>query len=151
MLCTSFNTHIQYINSITCFKILSLLKSWEIHFWYQQTGRKYLYVQLYIHFYYHFPSSELVIRVCFFICSYFCLYFVLWCLNSYFNFFSESASWTSYCCIYSYIILTGGFWDFFLCSAFNSASSSPLRFHCAGGCWERTQDCSDFSISSQKL
>jgi hypothetical protein len=28
---------------------------------------------------------------------------------------------------------------------------SPLRFHCVGGCWDRTQDCCDFGIGSQPL
>ncbi len=27
----------------------------------------------------------------------------------------------------------------------------PLRFNCVGGCWDRTQDCCDFGISSQTL
>jgi hypothetical protein len=27
----------------------------------------------------------------------------------------------------------------------------PLRLHCVGGCWDRTQDCSDFGIGSQTL
>jgi hypothetical protein len=27
----------------------------------------------------------------------------------------------------------------------------PLRIHCVGGCWDRTQDCCDFSFDSQKL
>jgi hypothetical protein len=27
----------------------------------------------------------------------------------------------------------------------------PLRFHCAGGCWDRTQDCCDFGIGWQTL
>jgi hypothetical protein len=27
----------------------------------------------------------------------------------------------------------------------------PLRFHCVGGCWDRTQDCCDFGIGSQAL
>jgi hypothetical protein len=27
----------------------------------------------------------------------------------------------------------------------------PLRFHCVGGCWDRTQDCCDFGIGSQTL
>jgi hypothetical protein len=27
----------------------------------------------------------------------------------------------------------------------------PLRFHCAGGCWDRTQDCCDVGIDSQTL
>jgi hypothetical protein len=25
----------------------------------------------------------------------------------------------------------------------------PLRFHCVGGCWDRTQDCCNFGIDSQ--
>ncbi len=130
-----------------------LLKIWEIHFWYQQNGRKYLYVQLYIHFYNYFPSSELVIRVCFIIFSYYYLYFVLWCLNSYFIFlFSESPAWTSYCCLNSYsIILTGGFWDFSYVLHSTLLHLPPLRIHCVGGCWERSQDCCDFRIGSQKL
>ena len=28
---------------------------------------------------------------------------------------------------------------------------SPLRFHCVGGFWDRTQDCCDFGINSQTL
>jgi hypothetical protein len=27
----------------------------------------------------------------------------------------------------------------------------PLRFHCVGGCWDRTQDCFDFGIGSWTL
>jgi hypothetical protein len=27
----------------------------------------------------------------------------------------------------------------------------PLRFHCVGGCWDRTQDCCDFGIDDQAL
>ncbi len=27
----------------------------------------------------------------------------------------------------------------------------PLRFHCVGGCWDRTHDCCDFGIGSQTL
>jgi hypothetical protein len=27
----------------------------------------------------------------------------------------------------------------------------PLRFHCVGGCWDRTQDCCDIGIGSQTL
>jgi hypothetical protein len=41
--------------------------------------------------------------------------------------------------------LTGGiFWGiFFLCTVFNTASSEGphIKFHCVGGCWDRTQDC----------
>ncbi len=45
--------------------------------------------------------------------------------------------------------LTGGFFDFFffLCTAFNTASSAALRFHCVGGCWDRTQDCCYFGYA----
>ncbi len=39
--------------------------------------------------------------------------------------------------------LTGG------CTVFNTASSAALRFHCAWGCWNWTQDCCDFGIGSQ--
>ncbi len=27
----------------------------------------------------------------------------------------------------------------------------PLRLHCVGGCWDRTQDCCNFGIDSQTL
>jgi hypothetical protein len=27
----------------------------------------------------------------------------------------------------------------------------PIRFHCVGGCWDRTQDCCDFGIESDAL
>jgi hypothetical protein len=27
----------------------------------------------------------------------------------------------------------------------------PLRFHCVGGYWDRTQDCCDFGIVSHRL
>jgi hypothetical protein len=27
----------------------------------------------------------------------------------------------------------------------------PLRFHCVGGCWDRTQDSCDFGIGCQML
>ncbi len=27
----------------------------------------------------------------------------------------------------------------------------PLRFHCVGGCWDRSQDCCDFGTGSQTL
>ncbi len=30
---------------------------------------------------------------------------------------------------------------FFFCAGFNTALSAALRFHCFGGCWDRTQDC----------
>ncbi len=28
---------------------------------------------------------------------------------------------------------------------------APLRFSCVGGCWDRTRDCCDFGIDSQRL
>jgi hypothetical protein len=27
----------------------------------------------------------------------------------------------------------------------------PLKFHCVGGCWDRSQDCCNFGIGSQTL
>jgi hypothetical protein len=27
----------------------------------------------------------------------------------------------------------------------------PLRFDCVGGCWDKTQDCCDFTIDNQTL
>jgi hypothetical protein len=27
----------------------------------------------------------------------------------------------------------------------------PLKFHCVGGCWDRTQDCCVFGIGGQTL
>jgi hypothetical protein len=47
-------------------------------------------------------------------------------------------------------IYIGGFLDFF----FNYSTLlhlAPLRFHCGGGCWDRTQDSSDFGIGCQTL
>ncbi len=38
-----------------------------------------------------------------------------------------------------------------LCTIFKTAHLPPLRFHCVGGCWDRTQDCCDFGIGSQTL
>ncbi len=34
---------------------------------------------------------------------------------------------------------------------FNTASSAALRFHCADGCWDRTQDRGNWCIGSQTL
>ncbi len=50
----------------------------------------------------------------------------------------------------------GIFGDFSLCTVQCIQRStllylSPLNFHCVGGWWERTQDCSDFSIDNQTL
>jgi hypothetical protein len=47
----------------------------------------------------------------------------------------------------------GIFLDFFF---FNVQYSTllhlpPLRFHCVGGCWDRTQDSCDYGIGCQTL
>ncbi len=46
-------------------------------------------------------------------------------------------------------------WDFFSFFFYVRYSTllhlPPLRFHCVGGCWDRTQDCCDFGIGSQTL
>ncbi len=48
--------------------------------------------------------------------------------------------------------ITRGFL-FYFCMHFiqNSFHLPPLRFHCVGVCWNRTQDCCDFGIGSQTL
>ncbi len=40
---------------------------------------------------------------------------------------------------------------FFLCTLFNTASSTALIFHCVGECWDRTQDYCDIGIDRQTL
>ncbi len=42
---------------------------------------------------------------------------------------------------------------FFFClsTIFNTASSNALRFHCVGGCWDRTQDSCEYGIGCQTL
>ncbi len=52
---------------------------------------------------------------------------------------------------YMIIILKGNFFDFH--TLFNTASyaAPPPRFHCVGGCWDRTQDCCDFGVGCQTL
>jgi hypothetical protein len=48
--------------------------------------------------------------------------------------------------------IRGDFFGFFLfMSLFNTASSAAPRFHCVGGCWDRTQDCYDFGMNSQTI
>jgi hypothetical protein len=42
--------------------------------------------------------------------------------------------------------LTGGFFFYVLYSTL--LRLPPLRSHCVGGCWDRTQDCCDFGIGS---
>jgi hypothetical protein len=54
---------------------------------------------------------------------------------------ASTLSLTHFC-----IFNRGIFWIFFLFTGFYTASSAPLRFHCAGGCWYRTQD---FGIGSK--
>jgi hypothetical protein len=50
--------------------------------------------------------------------------------------------------IYSPII----FWLVFLNVRYSTLLYlPPLRFHCVGGCWDRTQDCYDFCVDSQTL
>jgi hypothetical protein len=44
------------------------------------------------------------------------------------------------------------FWGIiFFLFVFSTASSPPLRFHCADGCWDRTQDRCNLCIGSQTL
>ncbi len=47
-----------------------------------------------------------------------------------------------------FLISDGDF--LFVCTLLNT-HLPPLRLHCVGGCWDRTQDCCDFGISSQTL
>ncbi len=47
-------------------------------------------------------------------------------------------------------ILIGFFWIFKICFLYSSPLRLPsLRFHCVGGCRDRTQDCCNFVIDSQ--
>ncbi len=51
-----------------------------------------------------------------------------------------------------YPITFSDFFLFFYVLYFNTASkTAALRFHCVGGCWDRTLDCCDFGIGSQTL
>jgi hypothetical protein len=43
----------------------------------------------------------------------------------------------------------GFFWDFFHVLYSTLLHLPPLGFHCAGGCWDQTQDWCDFGIGSQ--
>ncbi len=36
-------------------------------------------------------------------------------------------------------------------TSFNTTYSSALRFHCVGGCWDRTQDCCDIDALTTRL
>jgi hypothetical protein len=50
--------------------------------------------------------------------------------------------------IFKIFFLTEGFVGFFFLYVLYS-TQPPFRFHCFGGCWDRTQDCCDFGIGSQ--
>ncbi len=39
----------------------------------------------------------------------------------------------------------------FSCTLFNTASYYALRFHCVGGCWDRTQDCCNLGMTDRPL
>jgi hypothetical protein len=47
------------------------------------------------------------------------------------------------------IIYFKGFLGFFAVLYSTLLHLPPLRFHCVGGCWDRTHDCYDFGIGSQ--
>ncbi len=46
-------------------------------------------------------------------------------------------------------LLTGIVLEFFYVMYSKQLHLRPLRFHCVGGCWDRTQDCCDFGNGSQ--
>jgi hypothetical protein len=50
-------------------------------------------------------------------------------------------------------LLEGGliFGFFYVCLYSTLLHLLPLRFHCVGGCWDRTQDSCDFGIGCQTL
>jgi hypothetical protein len=41
--------------------------------------------------------------------------------------------------------------SYFFPVLFSTATSAALKFHCVGGCWDRTQDSCDFGIGCQTL
>ncbi len=45
----------------------------------------------------------------------------------------------------------GDFLDFLIVLYSTLLHLPPLRFHCVGECWDRTQDCCDFGIGIQTL
>jgi hypothetical protein len=49
------------------------------------------------------------------------------------------------------IVNRGIFWIFFYVLNSTLLHLPPLRLHCVGGCWDRTQACCDFDICSQTL
>jgi hypothetical protein len=44
-----------------------------------------------------------------------------------------------------WVLQRGNFWIFYVCY-FTLLHLPLVRFHCVGGCWDRTQDCCNFSI-----
>jgi hypothetical protein len=51
-----------------------------------------------------------------------------------------------------FIFKQGDFFNFFFYVLYSTLLHLPrLRFYYIGGCWDRTQDCCDFSIGSQSL
>jgi hypothetical protein len=50
------------------------------------------------------------------------------------------------------IFLKGEFFGFYCKVRYSTLLHlPPLRFHCVGGCWDRTEDSCDFGIDSQTL
>jgi hypothetical protein len=47
--------------------------------------------------------------------------------------------------------IKGDFLAFFYVHYSTLLNLPPLRFHCAGGCWDRTQDCSALALTSRRL
>jgi hypothetical protein len=51
-----------------------------------------------------------------------------------------------------FLFKDGFFLRFFMYLLYSTLlSRPPLRFHCVGGCWDRTQDSCDFGICCQTL
>ncbi len=62
---------------------------------------------------------------------------------------NASNSWYFFCPAY---LNKRGFLDFFMFVLYSTLLRlPPLRFHCVGGCWDRTQDSCDFGIGCQTL
>ncbi len=94
-----------------------------------------------------------------FIC---CIRYIFFKICKTFNF--HCATWTSnlvhilffrqYFCLNISLFTTAILdWIFYICNLQYSTllHLPPLRFHCAGGCWDWTQECCDFGIGSQTL
>jgi hypothetical protein len=60
-----------------------------------------------------------------------------------------SNSWYFFCPAYLNKVFLGFFVMYVLYSTL--LHLPPLRFHCVGGCWDRTQDSCDFGIGFQML